>query len=31
VGEAAFYKKTRHVIKLIIVQEILDKQHVQKM
>ena len=28
---AAFFKKTKRVIKLITVQEILDEQHVQKM
>ncbi len=28
---AAFYKRTKRVIKLITVQEILDEQHVQKM
>ncbi len=28
---AAFYKKTKRIIKLITVQEILDEQHVQKM
>lgn len=28
---AAFYKRTKRVIKLISVQEILDEQHVQKM
>ena len=28
---AAFHKKSGRIIKLIIVQEILDEQHVQKM
>ena len=28
---AAFYKRTKRIIKLLTVQEILDKEHVQKM
>lgn len=28
---AAFYRKSKRLIKLITVQEILDEQHVQKM
>jgi len=28
---AAFHKRTRRIIKLISVQEILDEQHVEKM
>jgi len=28
---AAFYKRTKRIIKLLTVQEILDEEHVQKM